>query len=140
MPACRSSGRSRRSSICWCLDAFSGDSVPVHLLTREAMDIYRRHVAADDVIAIHATNTYLYLFPVVRALAEDARLGWRRVYTTKDSDRFRLPAIGSSSAGGKASWTRFPMSRRRPTQHDDFTIPVWTDQNNNQFRILIGSR
>ena len=45
------------------LDAFSGDSVPVHLLTREAMDIYRRHVAADDVIAIHATNTYFIFSP-----------------------------------------------------------------------------
>ena len=76
------------------LDAFSGDSVPVHLLTREAMDIYRRHVAADDVIAIHATNSYLYLFPVVRALAEDAQLGWRRVY--RPDDRISATAaIGS---------------------------------------------
>ena len=54
------------------LDAFSGDSVPVHLLTREAMEIYRRHVAAESILAIHVTNSYLYLFPVARALADYA--------------------------------------------------------------------
>ena len=121
------------------LDAFSGDSVPVHLLTREAMDIYRRHVAADDVIAIHATNMYLYLFPVVRALAEDAHLGWRRVYMPIKGFRCRSDWVVIS--GDQSFLDAIPNVCRRATSgDDDFTIPVWTDQNNNQFRILIGNR
>ena len=122
------------------LDAFSGDSVPVHLLTREAMDIYRRHVAADDVIAIHATNSYLYLFPVVRALAEDAHLGWRRVYMTQDKSNFRIRSDWVVISGERSFLDAIPNVPPPPERHDDFTIPVWTDQNNNQFRILIGSR
>ena len=118
------------------LDAFSGDSVPVHLLTREAMDIYRKHVAAEDVIAIHATNMYLYLFPVVRALAEDAHRDWRRVYMTQDNFRGRTDWVVIS--GNKSFLETIPsIWPSRDVRDDDFTIPVWTDQNNNLFRILI---
>jgi hypothetical protein len=122
------------------LDAFSGDSVPVHLLTREAMDIYRRHVAADDVLVIHATNSYLYLFPVVRALAEDAHLGWRRVHTSRDAGKFRLRSDWVVISGRQSFLDAVPNVPPPPAQHDDFTVPAWTDQNNNQFRIWIGSR
>ena len=101
------------------LDAFSGDSVPVHLLTREAMDIYRKHVAPEDVIVIHATNSYLYLHPVVQALADDAQLGWRRIYMTRHEFRGRsdwfaisgnqsfLDAIPERAAAAGAARTRF---------------------------------
>ena len=50
------------------LDAFSGVTIPAHLLTVEAMEIYLRHLAADGVIAIHVSNPYLDLTPVVRGL------------------------------------------------------------------------
>ena len=56
------------------LDAFSGDSIPTHLLTREAFDVYLRHIAAHGVIAVHITNNYLYLAPVMRAVAADCGL------------------------------------------------------------------
>jgi hypothetical protein len=52
------------------LDAFSGDSIPVHLLTNEAMQSYSRHLKASAVIAVHISNSHLDLEPVVRALAE----------------------------------------------------------------------
>jgi hypothetical protein len=51
------------------LDAFSGDSIPTHLLTDEAMRVYLRHLAQDGVMAFHISNTHLDLEPVVRALA-----------------------------------------------------------------------
>ena len=119
------------------LDAFSGDSVPVHLLTREAMEIYRRHVAADGAIALHATNTYLYLVPVVRALAEDARLGWRRVHTTEDAARFRFRGDWVVASGRQDFLDAIPNVPPPPEQGDNFLVPVWTDQNNNLFRILV---
>jgi spermidine synthase len=51
------------------LDAFSGDSVPVHLLTVEAFATYFRHLKSDGVLAIHISNDYLDLAPVVQAAA-----------------------------------------------------------------------
>jgi SAM-dependent methyltransferase len=57
------------------VDAFTSDAIPIHLLTDEAMAIYQRHVAPGGVIAIHISNRYLDLAPVVRALAEARGLG-----------------------------------------------------------------
>ena len=51
------------------LDAFSSDAIPTHLLTREAFEVYRRHLAPGGVLAVHVTNRYLDLKPVVRGAA-----------------------------------------------------------------------
>ena len=59
------------------LDAFSGDAIPVHLLTAEAFDVYRRRLAPDGVIAVHVSNNYLDLEPVTARHA--ARMGWSAV-------------------------------------------------------------
>ena len=47
------------------MDAFSGDSVPVHLITREALATYFRHLKPGGILAINTTNRYLDLNPVV---------------------------------------------------------------------------
>lgn len=52
------------------LDAFSGDSIPVHLLTLEAMQGYLRHLKPDGILAVHITNRYLDLRPVMAAVAQ----------------------------------------------------------------------
>lgn len=52
------------------VDAFSGGSVPVHLLTVEAMGIYLRHMRPDGIIAFHVTNRFLRIPPVVEAIAQ----------------------------------------------------------------------
>ena len=54
------------------IDAFSGDAIPVHLLTREAFAIYVRALKPDGVIAFHLSNTYLNLPPVVDQIAREA--------------------------------------------------------------------
>ena len=51
------------------VDAFSGDSIPVHLLTREAIELYFRHLRRGGVLAIHISNKYVDLEPVVRGAA-----------------------------------------------------------------------
>jgi spermidine synthase len=56
------------------LDAFSSDSIPVHLLTKEALQLYRSRLAAGGVMAIHISNRYLDLEPVVGAIAADLGL------------------------------------------------------------------
>jgi SAM-dependent methyltransferase len=56
------------------VDAFSGDAIPVHLLTREALALYRRHLRPDGLIVFHVSNQYVDLEPVVAATARDAGL------------------------------------------------------------------
>ena len=56
------------------LDAFSSDAIPTHLLTREAFAVYLRHLGAEGVLAVHVTNRYVDLKPVVRGVAASASL------------------------------------------------------------------
>ncbi len=59
------------------LDAFSGDAIPVHLLTREAVALYLRHLVSGGVLAFHVSNDFLDLAPIVQKLAKNA--GYRAV-------------------------------------------------------------
>jgi spermidine synthase len=56
------------------VDAFSGDSIPVHLLTREAVALYRDRLKPGGVIALHVSNTHLELAPVVAGIAAELGL------------------------------------------------------------------
>jgi len=51
------------------VDAFSGDSVPIHLLTREAFALYFKHLKPNGVLAVHITNRFLDLLPVLQTAA-----------------------------------------------------------------------
>ncbi len=73
------------------VDAFSGDAIPIHLLTKECYDIYWDHLNADGVLAVHISNRYLKLERVVRGLAAtDGRTAMRVYYDDDD-------AIGNES-------------------------------------------
>ena len=69
------------------VDAFSGDSIPVHLLTLEAFELYFKHLRPGGVLAVHVSNRYLDLVPVVRGAA--SRLGKKLVVieNAPDDDR-----------------------------------------------------
>ncbi len=69
------------------IDAFSGDAIPVHLLTREAMRVYLRHLDSGGVLAFHVSNQHLDLAPVVGMLAEDA--GMHAVQINSQSNKAR---------------------------------------------------
>jgi hypothetical protein len=66
------------------VDAFSGDAVPAHLLTREAFDVYRRRLKPDGVLAFHISNHYFDLRPVVAAGAD--HLGWQATVAETPAD------------------------------------------------------
>ena len=69
------------------VDAFSGDSIPTHLLTREALMLYRRHLVAGGILAFHISNQYLDLAPVLARLAESASLVAREVDSAGEESR-----------------------------------------------------
>ncbi|MDH3592306.1 MAG: fused MFS/spermidine synthase, partial [Planctomycetota bacterium] len=62
------------------VDAFSSDAIPKHLLTKECVELYWKHLRADGLLAIHITNRFLDLLPVVRGLADAS--GKRLLYFT----------------------------------------------------------
>jgi SAM-dependent methyltransferase len=67
------------------VDAFSSDSIPVHLLTLEAFELYFRHLKPDGILAVHISNRHLYLEPVVAAAA--AKLGKDALLIESPGDR-----------------------------------------------------
>jgi hypothetical protein len=70
------------------LDAFSGDSVPVHLLTVEAFAIYLGRIVADSgAIAVNISNRYVDLEPVLHAIADHYNLKWLRIHNRSDAAR-----------------------------------------------------
>ena len=68
------------------LDAYSSDAIPVHLLTRESLQLYLQHLSPDGLIVFHLSNQYFRLAPVVGALARDAGLTCRVRYSGDVSD------------------------------------------------------
>src|SRR5260370_40377995 len=53
------------------VDAFSSDAIPVHLITREALGSYLRHMKPDGIVAFHVSNRFLDLVPVVARIARE---------------------------------------------------------------------
>ncbi len=69
------------------LDAFTGGSVPVHLLTQEAFAMYREHLAEDGFLVVHITNAYLELYPIVKLQAKALGMGYRSKFEAYDRGR-----------------------------------------------------
>lgn len=111
------------------LDAFSGDSVPVHLLTREAFAVYIRSLRKPaGILAIHITNTYLDLRPVVIAAAEHYGFHFAWIHAAGDG------RIASDSDWMLLSFGELPkssgdLSTLRPAR-------LWTDDYSNLIQIL----
>jgi hypothetical protein len=119
------------------LDAFSGDFVPAHLLTTEAFKLYGQHMAPDGVIAVHVTNSYLYLTPVVRGLAEEH--GWEivRVYIPSDGKELAYRSDWMLLTRNEKFLRAVKPSPPPEDMQDNFSVPLWTDQYNNLFQILM---
>ncbi len=118
------------------IDAFSSDAIPVHLLTAECGEIYRQHIAQDGILAIHISNRFLDLGPVVRGLAES--LDWQSVRIDNDDD--------DSTGVFSSTWVLLTPSAEvaeqleLSAQYDpwplDDPVLLWTDDYSGLWRIL----
>ncbi len=123
------------------IDAFAGDSIPMHLITREAMAQYVRHLAPDGVIVFQATNRYIDLLPVVKRLASE--FGMEAVLVSD---------VPASSDTGPDYWLsatdQILVTRDRRLLESDALryvaapiperadLATFTDAHHNMFRIL----
>lgn len=126
------------------LDAFSSDSVPTHLLSREALQLYIRKLTGGGVVLFHISNGYLDLAPVMARLAADAGLValHRRDFVTggvehddaRMSSHFVIMARRRDDLGkltDLASWPRLD---------DEPGAPLWTDQYCNIIDLFLSPR
>jgi spermidine synthase len=124
------------------VDAFNSDSIPVHLLTREALQVYRSRLAPDGIVAVHISNNYLDLEPVLANLAADASppmvcLIWKDLTVPEpDKDLGRMPAewvvLANSVADVKMLRVPFPWAVAR----SNAALRAWTDDFSNLFQAL----
>jgi spermidine synthase len=116
------------------VDAFSGDAVPVHLLTKQALELYFRHLKPDGILALHITNTHLDLAPVVenlaRALGKQALL----VPTVKDEEDAVYSSLWALLMSRPITDPAI-LEAGQPLPHRP-ELRTWTDEYNNLFQIL----
>jgi spermidine synthase len=119
-------------------DAFSSDSVPMHLITREALELYMRNVRPGGVVVFNVTNRYLDLAPVVKRLADSLGLYARLVSHSPDDFEYALYSVTDF-----ALVTADPKLFERPQLAgiaEPIEVPskvsVWTDDFNNLLQAL----
>jgi len=122
------------------LDAFSSDSVPIHLLTREALAIYLRRLGIHGVLAFHISNVYLDLEPVLSALTGDAGLVGLVCEDTNTSsaetEDGKSPSIWFVAARESADLELLAKNKRwQPPRRDDH-LKVWTDSYSSLLRVF----
>jgi spermidine synthase len=120
------------------VDAFSGDAIPVHLITREALGAYLRHMKPDGVVAFHVSNRFLDLVPVVARLAKEH--GAHAVLVNDEPDE-------GDELKSKSDWvlvSRDPEALAHPRIQDAGAVAAadrpewrtWTDDYSNLIQIL----
>lgn len=122
------------------LDAFSSDAIPIHLMTREALQLYLARLAPGGVLAFHISNRHLSLEPVLARLAEQLTLA---SLTRRD----RIPE--EESAAGKTSSDWLVMARDRgdlggltgdarwSASRTSARVSLWTDDFSNILSVLV---
>jgi hypothetical protein len=122
------------------LDAFSSDSIPVHLVTREALQLYLSRLAAGGMLAFHITNRYLELEPIFGRLAVESNLAARTRNELEATEDVRI--LGREPS----QWLVMARSElelgtiRTDPRWQNVTVtpqtPVWTDDFSNVIGVL----
>ncbi len=119
------------------LDAFSGDAIPLHLLTREAMAIYLKHLKPGGAMIFQATNRYVDIGPVVAGLAAEA--GLTAVMVSDEPDEMETWFYDTDQiivTANKALLNAPQIRNGGKAIKPQLQFPPWTDNYNNLFRVL----
>ncbi|HEY3897939.1 MAG TPA: fused MFS/spermidine synthase [Chthoniobacter sp.] len=126
------------------LDAFNSDSIPVHLLTREAFEVYRRHLKPDGVIAVHISNRSVNLEPVLMLVARHFGYAAARI---DDSPEEFVDDPAAVLGGSDSNWILLSSNKEfmnsKPivearTAPAEFSpaIRMWTDEDSSLLPLL----
>jgi len=115
------------------VDAFSSDSIPVHLLTREAVALYMAHLAPHGVLAIHVSNRYLDLVPIVWRIARNFELAAAVIDADGDRDSWHSTWV---LLARDAATLQTPEIARAAATEIPRPAPLWRDDYSNLFQAL----
>jgi spermidine synthase len=118
------------------IDAFSGDAIPVHLLTEEAFQLYLRHLSKPNgILAVHISNKALDLRPVIARLAAESNMSaWLAQSgpgTSGNAYRSMWVIAAELNRDGPVPGAEH-MTRITPSEH----FPLWTDDYSNLIRVI----
>jgi spermidine synthase len=119
------------------LDTFSSDSIPVHLVTKEAFALYLKHLKSDGIIAAHISNRHLDLRPVFWQLAQEFDLDIVQVNRPASSGRDTFPSEWILLTQN-SELLEIPAIQSHAISFEDYStsIKLWTDDYSNLFQIL----
>ena len=109
------------------IDAFSGDAIPLHLLTAQAMNLYKRHLAPGGILAFHISNQHVDLEPEIALLARDAGMDVRRVSTLENQQRGEFTATWMLATDNAAFFAQPEVAERARQPVEDPKARLWTD-------------
>jgi len=120
------------------LDAFSGDAIPSHLLTKEAFAIFRRHLKPNGVIAVHISNRHLHLEPVVLSQAEHLNMHCVQILNRPDNAQAILLSNWMLVTNNRTFLENPQIAEVSRTfrKQPGGDFPLWTDRFNNMFQLL----
>jgi hypothetical protein len=118
------------------MDAFSGDSVPVHVITKEAFATYFRHLKPEGILAVNITNAYLDLEPVMERAAS-AFNKVALVYHYSPEDETYCFGCSWTLIMDRATTGKYPaLMRDVKILKPERPFRIWTDDFSNMFSIL----
>jgi SAM-dependent methyltransferase len=118
------------------LDAFSSDAIPVHLLTVEAFRTYLRHITPGGMIAVHTSNRYLDLTPVLQQAARQLSLELREVDNDDDNDKGVFRSDWVLLSASPAAFQRKLMRIAAQRVITEPRVEPWTDDYTDLYSIL----
>ena len=117
------------------LDAFSGDAIPAHLLTREAFTVYLQHLQPNGVIAINVSNRVLDLKQLGWVLAES--LGLAAILVESPGDMtITFPAEWMLLTRDRAFLKQPEIASAGSFNHGPISISAWTDDYHPLYPIM----
>jgi spermidine synthase len=116
------------------IDAFSGDAVPVHLITKQAMELYFRHLKPAGILALHITNTHLELEPIVDRLSRELGKEAILIVNDRDEDKKVYSSNWALISSQPITSPKILDAAEELTSRPD--LRVWTDDYSNLFQIL----
>ena len=109
------------------IDAFSGDAIPLHLLTTQALEIYRRQLAPGGVLAFHISNQHVDLEPEVALLAKAAGMKAMLVSSPTNPDRGEFSATWMLLSEDPAFFNQPEVFNQSHEPHENPKVRLWTD-------------
>lgn len=118
------------------IDAFSSDAIPVHLLTKEAVELFFRHIKPKGIVAIHVSNKYLNLYPVVEQIAQKLGKAALLVESRENGafEQFSADWVLLANSPDVFDRPAFRAAASKPAPEPN--APFWTDDYSNLFQIL----